>query len=216
MSELEANASKNGYTVKDIAVQSNDHLIDNIRGTRDALRWLFNEAEIGIPIILDLLRDKMLEEGALPDILDEELLQVRICYDYGKTNKAKSTKPKEKKKLQKYSLNGGPAMFMSKIALEAMRQYVKRYPTLTFAEIEERFPKTIVGGRAMVRRFSELLELQEGGSKEMERYSWTPNERLVSSDGVEFVVCTQWHAGNFPNLVKVLKEYKWNVKALKR
>ena len=47
MSELEANASKNGYTVKDIAVQSNDHLIDNIRGTQDALRWLFDEAEIG-------------------------------------------------------------------------------------------------------------------------------------------------------------------------
>lgn len=179
---------------------------------------LLNEADKGIPFILELLRNNLLNEGALPDILDGELSHVNISYEYGKTSKAKSTRtkgPKEKKKLQKYSLNGGSAMFMSKLALEAMRQYVKRYPTATFAEIEERFPKTIVGGRAMVRRFSELQELQEAGSKEMERYSWTPNERLVSADGIEFVVCTEWHAGNFPNLVKVLKELKWNVKVLK-
>ncbi len=45
--EIEANASKNGYTVQDIAVQSNEHLIAGIRGTQDALRWLFDEAEVG-------------------------------------------------------------------------------------------------------------------------------------------------------------------------
>jgi len=47
LSEIEANASKNGYTVQEIAVQSNDHQIAGIRGTQDALRWLFDEAEVG-------------------------------------------------------------------------------------------------------------------------------------------------------------------------
>ena len=178
----------------------------------------FNYDDQGITTLLKLLREKLLVEGAIPEILDEEMSQIKICYEYGKVNKTKCTKTKEKKekkKLQKYSLNGGPAMFMSKIALESLRLYVKRFPNATFAEIEKKFPKTIVGGRAMVRKISELEELQEAGSKEMERYSWTPNERLRSSDNIEFVVCTEWHVGNFPNLIKVLKELKWSVKAIK-
>ena len=52
----------------------------------------------------------------------------------------------------------------------------------------------------------------EAGSKEINRYSASPNEILTSADNVEFVVCTQWHAGNFPRLVKTLKELKWIVK----
>lgn len=103
-------------------------------------------------------------------------------------------------------------MFMTKIALEALRQYVKRYPNATFAEIEERFPKSLTGGRAMVRRYSELRELLEAGSKEMNRYSAAPSEILKSADNVEFVVCTQWHAGNFPKLIKTLNELKWKVR----
>lgn len=189
----------------------------NRKITCDKLSILNNE-DNGTSVLLSLLREKFIKEGSLPDILEEELSKVNLSYYYGKATKAKTVKqniPKEKKKLQKYSLNGGPAMFMSKIALEAVRQYIRRYPTATFAEIEERFPKALIGGRAMVRRFSELHELQEAGSKEMERYSWTPNERLTSADDIVFVVCTEWHAGNFPNLVKVLKELKWSVKTLK-
>jgi len=177
-----------------------------------------NIEEKGASVLISLLREKLKQEGGMSDIVDEELSKVNLSYSYGKTVKPKTTKqnaPKERKKLKKYSLNGGPAMFMSKIALEAVRQYVRRNPTATFAEIEQRFPRTLIGGRAMVRRFSELQELQEAGSKEMERYSWTPNELLTSGDKVQFAVCTEWHAGNFPNLVKVIKDLKWSVKALR-
>lgn len=190
----------------------------NRKEVYDKLISLNNEGK-GSSTLLSLLRKKLMQEGGIPDIIDEELSKVNLSYFYGKVLKPKVTKqntPKGKKKLQKYSLNGGPAMFMSKIALEAVRQFIKRNPTVTFAEIEERFPKTLIGGRAMVRRFSELQDLQETGSKEMERYSWTPNERLTSGDDIVFVVCTEWHAGNFPNLVKVLKEMKWSLKTLKR
>ena len=156
-----------------------------------------------------------MEKEVIEDILDDELQLVKLSYEFGKVTKLKPTKvksPTEKKKLIKYSLNGGPAMFMTKIALEAVRQYVKRNPTATFAEIEERFPKSLIGGRAMVRKYSELRDLMEAGSKEINRYSASPNEILTSADNVEFVVCTQWHAGNFPRLVKTLKELKWIVK----
>lgn len=178
----------------------------------------WNSDEKGASHLGSLLRQEMVNEGFPSDIVDEELEKVYVFYEYGKTAKKNSSKGKDKrvkKKLKKYSFNGGPPMFMTKIALEAVRHYIKRFPTATFQQIEAQFPKSIVGGRAMVRKFSELQELQEAGSKEMERYSWTPNERLVSADGITFVVCTQWHEGNFPKLVRVLKELKWSVKLLK-
>lgn len=183
---------------------------------RDSLReklFALNEDNKGTALLTDLLRRMFLVDDAIEDILENELKQIKISYEFGKASKTKSAKSKtQPKKLDKYSLNGGPAMFMTKIALEAMRQYVKRYPRATFAEIEERFPKSLIGGRAMVRKYSELRDLLEAGSKEMNRYSASPNEILKSSDNIEFVVCTQWHAGNFPRLVKTLKELKWIVR----
>ena len=170
---------------------------------------LLNEDDKGTTLLFDLLRRKFMEKEVFEDILDDELQLVKLSYEFGKVTKLKPAKvksPTEKKKLIKYSLNGGPAMFMTKIALEAVRQYVKRNP------IEERFPKSLIGGRAMVRKYSELRDLMEAGSKEINRYSASPNEILTSADNVEFVVCTQWHAGNFPRLVKTLKELKWIVK----
>ncbi len=47
IADIEANAPKEGYTVQDIAVQSNEHLIAGVRGTHDALRWLFDDADVG-------------------------------------------------------------------------------------------------------------------------------------------------------------------------
>ena len=180
---------------------------------RDKLSML-NEDGKGPALLMDLLRKKLLSENSIEDILDDELKQVRVDYEFGRVKKKSVTTKASpvKKKLEKYSLNGGPGMFMRKIALEAMRQYVKRYPLSTFAEIAKRFPKSLIGGRAMVRRYSELQELLESGSKEMSRYSSSPNEILESADGVEFVVCSQWHSGNFPRLIAVLRELKWKVK----
>ncbi len=174
-----------------------------------------NSENKGPVFLLELLRGKLMEDDSFTDILDEELKKTKITYVFGSLKKQKSIKSKtssERKKLVKYSLNGGPAMFMTKIALEALRLYIKRFPDASFDKIAERFPKEIIGGRAMVRRYSELEELLEAGSKEINRYSAAPSERLMSSDGVEFVVCTQWHAGNFPRLVKTLKQLKWVVK----
>lgn len=175
----------------------------------------WNEGENGSDYLHGLLFKDLTHENIPSDIVEEELSKVHIFYEYGYGAKKKTSKKKvvkEKKKLKKYSFNGGPYMFMTKIALEVVRYYIKKNSSATFSDIERVFPKKLIGSRAMVRKFSELQDLQEAGSKEMERYSWTPNERLRSADGVEFVVCTQWHAGNFPNLVKVIKRLKWTIK----
>ncbi len=48
LEEIEANAAKSGYTVTPIAdITSSQHGIAGIRGTRDALKWAFDEAKVG-------------------------------------------------------------------------------------------------------------------------------------------------------------------------
>ena len=48
LEQVEANASKNGYTVRPIDdVTSAAHGIANIRATRDALKWVFDDAKVG-------------------------------------------------------------------------------------------------------------------------------------------------------------------------
>lgn len=48
LDQIEANAAKNGYTVRPIEdVTTSTHGISGIRSTRDALKWVFNEAKVG-------------------------------------------------------------------------------------------------------------------------------------------------------------------------
>ena len=48
MEQIEANAAKSGYTVRPINdVTSSAHGIANIRATREALKWVFDEAKVG-------------------------------------------------------------------------------------------------------------------------------------------------------------------------
>ena len=48
LEQIEANAAKEGYTVRPINdVTSSAHGIGNIRATREALKWVFDEAKVG-------------------------------------------------------------------------------------------------------------------------------------------------------------------------
>ena len=178
-----------------------------------------NNNKKGEQLIVSLLRNHFREDGTNDSILNEELSKVNVSYLYGnskKANSAKTTKPHEKRKLVRYSLNGGPALPKTKLVLEAMRLYVEKHPEATFEEIEAVFPKNIQGGYGVVRRYSELEEYVEAGSNIMGRFSSTPNELLKSADGIVFAVCNQWEYNNFPRFVNILRELKWRVKEIKR
>lgn len=46
--DIEKNAGKNGYTVREVAnVNCSTHTVANIEGTKDAVRWIFDEAKAG-------------------------------------------------------------------------------------------------------------------------------------------------------------------------
>ncbi len=47
IADIEANAAKSGYNVQNMTVSSSQHNIGQISHTNDALKWLFDEAEVG-------------------------------------------------------------------------------------------------------------------------------------------------------------------------
>ena len=47
IAEIEANAEKSGYSVQSMSLTSNQHHIGQVSHTNDAIKWLFDEAEIG-------------------------------------------------------------------------------------------------------------------------------------------------------------------------
>ena len=47
IADIEANAEKSGYSVQSMTVSSSQHNIGQISHTNDALKWLFDEAEVG-------------------------------------------------------------------------------------------------------------------------------------------------------------------------
>ena len=154
------------------------------------------------------------------DILEEELEKLDVHFAYGKGKSIPAPKKEEKKSVLRgkrvmYSLNGGPALTKARFALEAVRLYVNKHPNASYSEIVEVFPKSLQGSYGVVRRMSEIEDYVEAGSNVMGRYSSTPQEILVSSDGVRFVVCNQWDYHNLPNLIEVLKNLKWKVKEIK-
>ena len=47
IADIEKNAEKSGYSVQNMTVQSNQHLIAGVQNTRDALKWLYDDAKVG-------------------------------------------------------------------------------------------------------------------------------------------------------------------------
>lgn len=176
-----------------------------------------NENSHGVQLLQELLFKHLGVDKSQADLISDILENLKITYQFGEqknSSKNKNVKT-ERKKLTRYSLNGGPALPKTKFVLEAIRLYVDKHPSATFEDIESVFPKHIQGGYGIVRKVSELEEYVESGSNIMGRFSSTPQELLTSSDGIRFAVCNQWDYNNLPKLINILKKLKWRVREVK-
>ena len=173
--------------------------------------------EKGEETIKKFIKLRLIEDCQDEAVLDEAInsLKIHIELPSSSKNQNKIISQKSKKKIAKYSLNGSTPMYKTKFVLEALRLYVKKFPTATYEDIEATFPKSIQGGYGVVRKMSDLQEYIESGSNIMGRFSSTPQEILTSADGISFAVCNQWDYNNFPRFVSILKTLKWKVKEYK-
>ena len=108
----------------------------------------------------------------------------------------------------KYILNGDKSLKLGKnrLVLEVMKLYIKSNPNITFAELEDKFPKNIHGGRKGV--FIAHGDIEE---KDMIRF-FTKDDEILKLKDIDIAVSTQWGIGNINNFINRARELGFEIK----
>lgn len=112
----------------------------------------------------------------------------------------------------KYALDGKSEMFgKGKFVREIVARFVENNPTLTYNQLKQIFPDKMQGSYGVLRSLDELENSTHDKKDLLFRYAMEEDKQLISSDGVRFVVCTQWGIYNFGNILDLLKRWGWSI-----
>lgn len=132
-----------------------------------------------------------------------------------------SIEPTGKKKMldqTMFSINGSEFMKKGSFVRQVIRQYIEKYPNVTFNELRKVFPDTLLESGY---RFKGLLcpieewETWQNDYKE-KRYSTRATDSiLTTSDGIRFYVNTQWSITSIKNIVDIAEREGFLVESKK-
>ena len=114
----------------------------------------------------------------------------------------------------KYSLDGQTFMSKSHFVPYFVRKYIEKHNKLTFAEIKEIFPDTLLeSGYKFLGLICPVSAYEQWDNKyKVRRYhADKPENKLISADGIEFYVNTQWTAPSIQNIIQIAKDDDWEV-----
>jgi len=106
----------------------------------------------------------------------------------------------------RYYINGDMFKRKSYFGKEIMTQYLKAHPELTFQQIKETFPDSLLGEGISHRG---LIVSDDTPLDSYSRY-YTP-EHFSSSDGVSFRVFKQWTVSNIDNIIDFARNQGMNI-----
>ena len=114
----------------------------------------------------------------------------------------------------KYSLDGVTFMGKSYFGPHIVKKYLEKHNKLTYAEIKEKFPDSLLETRhkclGLICPVS-VYEQWDYKYKTIKYHADKPESKLLSDDGIEFYVNTQWTAVSIQEIIKVAKEEGWEV-----
>lgn len=164
-------------------------------------------------------RAKWLAEKAMeiwPSYLPEDEEDAADAEDLTLTGKIKRNC--ENHDYTKFSLNGKPATAKNQFVLDVVRTYIDKHPSVTYTELLKVFHEGLC---SRGHKHKGLLLSVDTHSKwdnkyKDRRYSVKMNGgKLVSGDGVEFYVNTQWEIAYMHGIIKLAKDEGFTVKAEK-
>lgn len=106
-----------------------------------------------------------------------------------------------------YSFNGGGKYWKSTLGLKIMETYLSQHKELTFDQIKETFPDSMLNGIPGPG----LIVKAEVDLASYSRYYRFGYE---SSDGIKFSIYKQWTRGNVPAIIEFAKNQNWTVEKL--
>lgn len=87
----------------------------------------------------------------------------------------------------------------SRLVHQIVKSYIEKNPKITFAELEEKFPRDLQGSRGVFTTEAEALKIYKGTGHK--RYYINPDEPIKLSDGSTIAVCNQWYYGNIGGFI---------------
>lgn len=170
--------------------------------------------------IKELLRDKFLSEGldekVVSDVLSDISIMVREStpkvptpiIDY-RREIIKFEHDNNKGRLPRYSINGSYPLAQGRFVLEFVRRYIKDNPTLTYLELLRRLPKEIQGTYGIINSYNEAKTKWIAHNK-----PYFYDDILVSGDGVQIVVSSQWVETKTDNVMRLAKRLNYNIEKI--
>ena len=113
-----------------------------------------------------------------------------------------------------YSLDGQLFMGKGRFVPYFVEKYVAKHKKMTFAELKEVFPDSLLdSGFKFIGLLCPVSAYNDwDNAYKQRRYhpDWL-NAKLVSSDGIEFYVNTQWTYNSVQNIIQIAKNDHWEV-----
>ena len=141
-------------------------------------------------------------------------VDLRIVKDDGKEYSEPQMFIQSKSSREHFSLNGSEPYNKRRFVLEAVKLFMRTYPTATFYDITEAFPDRLQGSYGVAKKLDWVLEKERNGFDFRVRYSMNNDEILTSYDGVKFVVSNQWGNQFYRFAEWVKKTMGWEVESV--
>lgn len=109
----------------------------------------------------------------------------------------------------KLSLNGEGAYSKSMFPLVVVKEFMKKYPNATFAQLQATFPVSFLS--SIYAGWGLLQDNLNYANDNNTRFN---KEVLTSSDGHCFRVCNQWEQHSILNILGIVKALKWDFEIL--
>ena len=105
----------------------------------------------------------------------------------------------------KYSLNGSEPKGKSDLGLSIMKTYIEEHPNLTFADLKETFPDSMLGDFS----YKGLIVKADVQLDSYSRY-YTAKE-YKTSDNVSYKIYKQWTVDNIENIISFAQKQGWTI-----
>lgn len=89
----------------------------------------------------------------------------------------------------------------SRLVLAVVKAYIRDNPTVTYHELEDRFPKKIQGSYGVFLTSAQA----RSRTKELKKRFFV-DDPIILKDGIAILVCSQWGAGSIGNIEKFVRQ----------
>lgn len=195
--------------------------VKRLNSTKERLYEFFSDAECEENIKL-LIKEKFVNEGLDESLVTENLNKVHLSVLHSEqtlaNNKVHQTvqgstyeqRKTSKKTHPRYSLCNGNLLNQRRFVLALVRLYIKDNPTKTYSELLRIFPREIGA-------YGILLSHDEACTKYIKYdkpFFYEEKEGLISGDGRQIVVSSQWNEEDTDKVMKLAQRLNYKVEKI--